>query len=1575
VSTDQDGVYVGFTVATYSFLDSRASLADATRSVAGNFAMLGYETHLFLDPVAPHDVTDHLDEFSDGLWDHRPLILYWTGHGVQAQTGEYLLAVRSTPRNPPSYRAFSPRRLVESALRKSPAGLILIVDACYAGDGLREIFEQLDSAARTSEELPWYAVVASASSSEQAVAGRMADYLSNLLANGPNRPENRYIWSNPYSAGVSGSVFVHVLADEWPYTDQQPIGNQAITASPVFIPRPAAEPSSASPSADPLVTAEDSARFIGRSRLLAEATAWLAEGQPGLRLLLGSAGSGKSAVLDQISRSGETGPAVVVSCRGRGEHDVIASITSQCGLTGQRSAYSLAEELRDREPRAILVDGLDEVPSEEQSPLAKELAVLATVQPVMVTSRDIPRRERRADEYGAPAGAPDYDDPIGALNLPRGVEPWVLDQEESTTADIKAYVQGLTGDDTLAGAVAAGLSGEDGAFLLARLVTQALADQPIDTDAADWENELDSAFARSFDIVFKGGPEGLPPAEVRALLGSAAFSFGSGLPGDEVWLASANALSGRGDFTLTDIFRLLESHRPYLVATGADGQAVYRLFHAELGSYIEAQLPEGANDIDRAIGQLWKEQSDGGLHPERAAPYIRRHGADHLARLGDEGMTLLDSLATTNPASYRPLLAHAHAAYSRHEFGRKSYPQNELSAAYAVAIAASEQAVDIYRGLYQSEPDTYRAEYADSLEFLTHLRRHVGEQGLQFASADAAINALEEVVGLYRALAASDADRRDDLSDALENLAGELNSAGRTDEALKALQEALAIDATLGEGRERTIAHRLNQQVRMLESKKRRKAALGPARQAVQLWRKLYDADPQWTETQFVSSLQDLSILLLKLGRAKAALAPIEEAIEIQKRMVAERSKDFGNFVPILLEHKTKVLQELQRWEQALATAADELARLRSANNDSPFILDALQRYRKILAKLERWDEVASTLEEEIEQVIRPLNEGYQRYYKELAKCFTELAVVRCRLRRWADAWSAFETAADLWWYLRERTKPKDDGFLLTWLRLQENRYLYISEYKASKAFRRLVKRFAAALGRQSALDLPIYPLERLVDLLTALIEEKPLLAGEKSFWTSWLNSAQSGFSAALMVAGRWGEAAAPEATLVDLLRHTVHDEPDAAGHLGWAICRRARAISASGETAAAINMMDEGISILRAHSAAEPSWRDTYLDEVLRFARLLVDAGNAAEAELVINRAAADNQDFQDLRPSWHALIAALRAAMAGQLGRRDESSAYCQTSIERWHEYLQTAGASASLISAIEKLSRSVAAATFTAGTASTPASEPGSSGQVDIPLLARWLDYIQIPLLLADRQGEAEHLYQETIEGLTDGWAAYVLLDRLDRQPGRSYETAAREAIRAGRLLGEPSALRGRAQRTWRSLRWRDPDSFDRIWREHTAGEVPRWLALTKDEWTSAETWLRLPTWRASKTYAEANPAVTGETTDVVLAELAAEDPDDAAIPALQELLLTIRTEGLQPAYRLMLASEYISAGPETGDAQAVLDWLFDLPSDLDYQALVESAGTEAVKESFMDVVHLFVLGESKDSIRDFITVMDA
>lgn len=485
---------------------------------------------------------------------------------------------------------------------------------------------------RIDREHRWVGIVASCQDYERAVDGALARKLLDLLEHGPADRVLRMRWSS-YQAGLRGDDLIDALVKEWEQDRQVPkvlsLGDPwLIMPNPIFRPgAPEAVVEHLLWAARGASQGEAGIWFTGRSGPLRAIVAWLAARQPGLCVITGSAGCGKSAVAGRIvSLSNHDERSEIARAQGLppaeldpGEGSVSAHLQAR-GMTLERCSELLAEAFgvigagpvpnhhdvlawasSVSTPPVVVVDGLDEAGPEGFRIATELLAPLARYALVLVASREIPGVETQPSLLASLGAA--------AVQIDLDADP------EDTDRDVHEYVVArLTGHDRspisemmdpelvareVVRLTRAGDGAGEGPFLLARILTSQLIETPADTSAADWEKRLvttvEEAFmrdlARARPLARDG--EELPQAG-RGLLGALAYSYGSGFPADDVWPAVASALSATGTvYGRLDAFWALGEHGRYVTASSIAGQAVYRL-HQRLADTLRDSEGSGA---------------------------------------------------------------------------------------------------------------------------------------------------------------------------------------------------------------------------------------------------------------------------------------------------------------------------------------------------------------------------------------------------------------------------------------------------------------------------------------------------------------------------------------------------------------------------------------------------------------------------------------------------------------------------------------------------------------------------------------------------------------------------------------------------------------------------------------------------------------------------------------------------------------------------------------------------------------------------------------------------------------------
>ncbi|WP_404960475.1 AAA family ATPase [Streptomyces sp. 147326] len=810
---DGGGTVLGVVVERYESPEFRP-LTGATRQLRDLCDLLagyGFTPTVVTDPGRAElgaPVARWRDGWADG-GTHGPAVVVWSGHG-EVHAEELHLIVRDTRRAHDEEETYSARRLTSAALECGADRLLVLIDTCHAGAG---VLESLRKAflVHAKRSLPpgraaWFGVVASCRPQETADgAGLLVDAVTRVLRDGPDAGGYRHEWSRR-NREVTGAAVLDAVQEEWPAdAGQQPLAVTLGRDGPMF-PNPRVLPAAEAELVEHLVRAARGAErveegwfFTGRRRVLAAIVAWLEAGEPGLFLVTGSAGSGKSAVLGRISTlSSERYRADVIAhgALRRGDPDpgvrrVAASVHVR-GLTVRQLADSLAAQLHldppaapsaliadiEREGRrpVLVVDGLDEAAPEQAAQIVDELlAPLSRMALVLLGSRDRPFRP------GAEPGE----------SLGRAVTRLLdtrattadLDEEPGTAEDIREYArlrllaEGVPGEHAAdaADAVADRAVGDAGGFLFAGLAVGALSRRFAASGADGWKDALPVSIAAGFTADLAGGPD---PARARDLLTALAWSEGNGIPARGIWEAVASALSPSGtSYGPQDVDWVLNAYGRYVVEDSDGTQAVYRLYHREFAAWLMG--PDEDPD-DTAKTSLRVLNTLIGLLPEDSGapnPYLLGSIPASAVLAGEQGPVTLRTLAGSRGGVFRPLLAWTLMGLwdVLQHFGQE-----------ADALPSVREAVEILRVLVREDPQAHLSRLLTALNHLA-ICQDAADDG------PGAVASTAEAVALHRRLVGASGAHRAELAMSLHNLSLYTSATGDTGAALETAAEAVRI--------------------------------------------------------------------------------------------------------------------------------------------------------------------------------------------------------------------------------------------------------------------------------------------------------------------------------------------------------------------------------------------------------------------------------------------------------------------------------------------------------------------------------------------------------------------------------------------------------------------------------------------------------------------------------------------------------------------------------------------------------------------------------------------------------------
>jgi hypothetical protein len=229
------------------------------------------------------------------------LVLLWSGHGV-AEGGQLLLRTRDVGGE------VEASEVVRRCVRSGAAQLLFMIDACHAGQGVADasrVASALLAEYPPEGERVWFGIVVSCRAIEQARDGAFGAVLQRLLSEGPRSADMRRRWSR-HNRLIFGDDLGAALVEDWHDQDQQPEFVSRGGRRRFMVPNPLWEPDAPEQVVEHLLLAarggdgDERSWFSGRVGEVDQVVGWVRRGSPGVWVLTGSAGSGKSAIVGRV---------------------------------------------------------------------------------------------------------------------------------------------------------------------------------------------------------------------------------------------------------------------------------------------------------------------------------------------------------------------------------------------------------------------------------------------------------------------------------------------------------------------------------------------------------------------------------------------------------------------------------------------------------------------------------------------------------------------------------------------------------------------------------------------------------------------------------------------------------------------------------------------------------------------------------------------------------------------------------------------------------------------------------------------------------------------------------------------------------------------------------------------------------------------------------------------------------------------------------------------------------------------------------------------------------------------------
>ncbi len=211
----------------------------------------------------------------------------------------------------------------------------------------------------------------------------------------------------------------------------------------------------------------------------------------------------------------------------------------------------------------------------------------------------------------------------------------------------------------------------------------------------------------------------------------------------------------------------------------------------------------------------------------------------------------------------------------------------------------------------------------------------------------------------------------------------------------------------------------------------RREDALNAIEEAVEIRRKLAAQRPDAFNPVLASSLNNLSAYLSELGRREDAIEAIEEAVEIRRKLAAQSPDAFNPNLSNSLSNLSVLLSKLGRREdaiEAIEEAVDLYRKLAAERPDAfnPDLAMSLNNLSNRLSKLGRREDAIEAIEGAVEIYRKLAAQSPDAFNPDLATSLNNFSVFLSELGRREDALEASEETVDLY---RKLAAERPDAF------------------------------------------------------------------------------------------------------------------------------------------------------------------------------------------------------------------------------------------------------------------------------------------------------------------------------------------------------------------------------------------------------------------------------------------------------------------------------------------------------------------------------------------------------------------
>ena len=353
--------------------------------------------------------------------------------------------------------------------------------------------------------------------------------------------------------------------------------------------------------------------------------------------------------------------------------------------------------------------------------------------------------------------------------------------------------------------------------------------------------------------------------------------------------------------------------------------------------------------------------------------------------------------------------------------------------------------------------------------------------------------------------------------------------------------------------------------------------------------------DPQ-LKARLAQSLNNLSNRLGHVGRKEAALAAVDEAIEICRTLITTDPHDFRALLAMFLNNRAVHLSHVGQRENALAASQEAVDICRALAADGldvigPDLAMSLTNLSNRLSDLARFDEGLVAANEATELYRRLARKNPEPFRAELAGSLNNLSSRLSRVGRLHEALNAVEEGAYIY---RDLAAARHDSF--------------------RSALAMSLNNLSNRLSEMERLSEALVEMQRAVAIAREIADDWP------DFFRSYLAMYLSNLSARLSDVGRHHDALGAVVEAVSIRRDLAADRPDVSGpELSISLSLLSDSLSQLSRTDDALDAIQEAVATLREPFMSTPTAFARRMAIVTtRYRQLCKDTGRHQDASLI---------------------------------------------------------------------------------------------------------------------------------------------------------------------------------------------------------------------------------------------------------------------------------------------------------------------------------------------------------------------